>query len=131
MSEPQINITDLVDRYIQLRDKKAEIMNAAKAKCARIDDALDKAEAALLAFFQTNGMDSASCGAGTAYTATRTSATVQDWDQTLEFIKGEEAWHLLEKRVSKKQVEEYVEANGDLPPGIKWSSEIIVNVRRS
>lgn len=126
-----MNITDLVERYIALRDKKAQIAQEAKARCGQIDAALEKAEGALLAFFQENGMDAASCSAGTAYSSSRTSATVADWDATLGFIKENEAWHMLERRVAKTAIEEYIKAEGDLPPGVNWREEVVINVRRS
>jgi hypothetical protein len=55
---------------------------------------------------------------------------VADWDQTLNWIKTEGAWHMLDRRVNKTAVEAYREANNDLPPGVNWRDEIVVNVRR-
>jgi hypothetical protein len=128
---PTINITEVVTKYIELRDKKASIMNEAKQKCGQIDAALEKAEAAILAFFNANGMDSAGCTGGTVFKQTRTSATVADWDSFIEFVRKDEAWHMLEHRAAKSAVEEYVAANQDLPPGINWKADVTINVRRA
>lgn len=126
-----MNITELVERYLKLRDKKADLKAEFDKKTEAINNALEMAENALLAFFNANGMDSASCPLGTAYKSTRTSATVADWDAALGFIRERELWNLLERRVAKKEVEAYVETEGDLPPGVNWRSDVTINVRRS
>lgn len=126
-----IDITEVVEKYIQLRDRKAEIMNAAKQECGKIDAALIKAEAAIMAFFNANNLESAGCSAGTVYKTTRTSATIADWDSFIEFVRQEDAWHMLEHRVAKTACEEYVKANDDLPPGVNWKADTTVQVRRS
>jgi hypothetical protein len=38
---------------------------------------------------------------------------------------------MLERRVSKTAVDEYVAAHQDLPPGVNYTTAISVNVRRS
>jgi hypothetical protein len=131
MSTPQVNVTDLVGKYIKLRDLKAKLDAEHKERTGPITAAMDKAEAALLAVFDQMGMDSAKCEAGTAYKTTKTSATVADMDAFLAFVKENEAWQFLERRVAKTQVDEYVAANQDLPPGINYSSVVSINVRRA
>ena len=122
---------ELIEKYIAIRDKKAEIVTAHKAKIAKIDETLDKVEAVLLVQLEENGMESARCKSGTVYKSNRTSATVADWDYVLNFIQTHDLWNMLERRVSKQAVEQYKEEHGDLPPGINWREEVVVNVRRS
>ncbi len=122
---------ELIEKYIAIRDKKAEIVAAHKAKIAKIDETLDKVEAVLLVQLEENGMESARCKSGTVYKSNRTSATVADWDYVLNFIQTHDLWNMLERRVSKQAVEQYKEEHGDLPPGINWREEVVVNVRRS
>lgn len=127
----QVNIVEIVEKYIKLRDKRDAIKNEVKQKVATIEAAMAIAEGVLMDFFNKSGMDSAGCAAGTAFKTTRTSATVADWDSVIEYIKENEAWHMLEHRVSKKAIEEYVATEGDLPPGVNWSAETTINIRRS
>ena len=122
---------ELIEKYIAIRDKKAEIVADHKAKIAKIDETLDKVEAVLLVQLEENGMESARCKSGTVYKSNRTSATVADWDYVLNFIQTHDLWNMLERRVSKQAVEQYKEEHGDLPPGINWREEVVVNVRRS
>jgi hypothetical protein len=126
-----MDVKDLVTKYIKLRDLKAKLDGEHKERVAPIDTAMETAENALLAMFNEQGLDSAGCEAGTAYRSVKTSATVEDMDAFLAFVKANEAWHMLERRVAKKSVDEFVEANKDLPPGIKYSSFTTINVRRA
>lgn len=122
---------ELVEKYIELRDTKSKMSSDYKAKVAVLDKVLDKIEAELLSQFGDLGMESVRTKSGTAYKSTRTSATVADWDYTLDFIQKHELWNMLERRVSKQAVEQYKEEHGDLPPGINWREEITINVRRA
>lgn len=126
-----IDVKEIVAKYIKLRDLKAKLDGEHKDRVAAIVAALSKAEGAIMAQFQLLGIESAGTEDGTAYTSTKTSATVADMDAFLAFVKKEEAWHMLERRVAKTTVDEYVAANGDLPPGINYSSVKTINVRRA
>lgn len=126
-----IDVDLYVKKYIALRDRKAEISAAMKKRTAKLDMILEKIEAELLKEFQKRGMLSAKTESGTAYIASRTSATVADWDSVLEFIRENDLWHLLERRVNKTSVEQYKTESGDLPPGVNWREELVLNVRRS
>lgn len=124
-------IEDQVDKYLRLRDIKAKLKVKHTTELEPIEAALKAIEGALLTQFQATGTESVRTKAGTAYKSTRTSATVADWEQTLDYIKSHEMWDLLERRVSKNAVEEFKEEYNDLPPGINWREEVSINVRRS
>jgi hypothetical protein len=128
---PETNITRLVSSYIMARDLKAKLKADFEAKVEPLTLAMDKTEAAILQFFDTHNMDSAKCEAGTAYKTMKSSATVADMDAFLGFVRANEAWHFLEKRVAKTQVDEYVAAHQNLPPGVNYSRIAAVNIRRS
>jgi len=126
------DITKLVSRYIAARDMKAKLEAAHKKKLEPLAAAMDKTEAAILDFFNQHNMDSAKCEAGTAYKAMRSTATVVDMDAFLDFVRLNDAWHFLEKRVAKTQVDEFVANNdGNLPPGINYSRIAAINIRRA
>lgn len=124
-------IHKLVDGYIQLRDKKAALKAKHEAELAPINAMMDKIETHLLAQMQEQGVTSYKTELGTAYTSTTTKANVADWDGLLGFVRENGLWQMLERRVSKTAVDEYVAANNDLPPGVNFSSAVSVNIRRS
>jgi deoxyribose-phosphate aldolase len=126
-----MKLNELVEKYIKLRDQKAAYKAEYDAKVAGIDALLEKMEVVLLKTFEEAGMDSVKTSSGTAYRTTRTSATVADWDAFLAYVKAHDAFELVERRCSKSAVEQFKAANDDLPPGLNWRAEQVVNVRRS
>ena len=126
-----MQINEIVQKYIQLRDAKSKLKEEYTAKVEKVDAAMLKIEVAILSHLEQTGADSIGTEFGTAYKATKTSATVSDWDEVLAFIQSNEMWNMLEHRVSKKAVEEFRNENNDLPPGIRWGEEVTVQIRRS
>ena len=121
----------IVERYVLLRDKKAQIKAEYEASVADITVALNRLEGAILSTLNDQGAESFRTAHGTAYKSTSTSATVADWDSVLAFVRQNDRWDMLEKRVSKVAVEQFRAANDDLPPGINWREAVSVGVRRS
>lgn len=126
-----INIEETIKNYIELRDLKAQMKAEYDEAVRPITKAMDEAEKAVLDFFNTTGQTSSTVkGVGTAYITKLTSAKVADWGLTLTFIRDHDLWHMLEHRVSKTAVEQYIEAHKDLPPGVDVTTSISVNIRR-
>ena len=125
-----MDIQALVGLYIKLRDRRKDRKTAYELDDQKDKDYQEKIEQKLLAFLNESGGESFRTDAGTAYKTTRTSATVQDWDAALAYIKVHDAWDMLEHRVNKTFVEEYIETNQETPPGVGVSRITVVNVRR-
>lgn len=126
-----MKINDAVQLYIELRDRKAAIKAEADAKIATVQEKMDILEVKLLQAFERAGLDSVKTPAGTAYTSTRTSASVADRESFLAFVRAREEWSLMDIRASKTAIEQYQAANEELPPGINLRTERVVNVRRT
>lgn len=124
-------IDQIIDTYIQLRDKKAQMKAQYEASIAPLDTMMEKAENHLRSKMQEQGVQSYKAAGGTAYIAERTSATVGDWEMIRPFIVENQLWSMLDRRVNKTAVDEYVAQNGDLPPGVNYRKELVVNIRRS
>lgn len=127
-----MKLNEAVSLYIKLRDQKAAMKAEYEEKCKPILEKMDKLEAKLLEAFQTAGMDSIKTEFGTAYVSTRTSCSVVDREVFMSHVRTLDDWPLLEVRPAKSAVEQYRAANeGRLPPGVNWSEERVVNVRRA
>lgn len=124
-------LDQIIDKYLKIRDEKAKIKEKYQSDVAHLDAAMEKIENYLQAEMQKSGLKNLPTELGTAYLSTRTAATVADWDSLLSYVRANDLWTLLEKRVSKTAVEEFVTANDDLPPGVNISQAVVVNVRRS
>ena len=127
-----MKLSEAVELYIKLRDRKAEMKAEFDAQVAGIQEKMDKLEAKLLEVFNKTGTDSVKTPFGTAYTSTRVSATAADREAFMNFVRANEEWSLLEVRPSKTAVEQFRTANdNEIPPGLNIREERVVNVRRS
>src|SRR6476469_5383457 len=114
----QLTAAQMVEQYIKLRDKKDELKKKHAEQLAKFTEVMGQLEGQLMLEFERAGVDSMSCEAGTAYTSTTTSATVKHWSETLKYIQENEAWDLLEARVSKTAAVAIVEESGQPIPGV-------------
>jgi hypothetical protein len=127
-----MKISDAVEIYIKLRDKKAQLKSEFQEAVAPVQVKMDKLEAKFLEIMNTTGVDSLKTEHGTAYSSTRSSASVADKDAFFTFVKENNEWPLIEVRASSTAVKEFAEANeGELPPGINYNVERTINIRRS
>lgn len=126
---PRIN--EIVEKYIKLRDRKDTLKKKYQEDTAAIDQMLEKCELHIMAQLNQLGLQSVNTGAGTAYKQVKTSATVADWPILLDWIKQTDSWPMLKKDVTKTVVEAYRNEHNDLPPGVNWREEVVLNIRRS
>lgn len=128
-----MKIDQLVSKYVELRDKLAEEKAAYDQRVDKIKEVMGKIEDKLLAHFEETGSESVRTEAGTAYRSIKSTASVADRDTWFNWVldNPDERLLFVEARCSKKAIEEYAEANGELPPGINYSQVAVCNVRRS
>lgn len=124
-------IDGLVERYLALRDKKAEYKAEYDAKVEAIEQAMTKVENYLLKLMQDLGVESIRTAVGTPYISRRSSASVSDWESFLGFVRENDNWEMLERRANKTVVQQWREEHNDLPPGLNWREERVVNIKRS
>jgi len=127
----QLTTDQLIERYVTIRDGKAELEAAHKQKTARFNRAMEKIENLLMARLDAEGEESKRTPHGTCYKAVHTRAKVSDRDAFLHFVTEHDAWDFVESRVNGKAVEKYVEEHGDVPPGVKTTRYVKVGVRRA
>ena len=125
------NIEKAVEAYRSLRDQKETIKERHKDELGPIHKKMYELETWLLTALNDQGADSIKTPNGTVYKSTTRKAKVVDWDACLASIKEHDLWHLLERRVSKTAVAEYVEVEGIAPPGVEVTTDIRVNIRKS
>lgn len=125
-----ITVDKVVAKYIGYRNEKESLESETKAKVKIIKENMAKLEAWLKEQADKTGVKSFKTVSGTAFLTTTDFAKVEDWDATLGFIKDNDAYDLLEKRVSKTAVRGYIEANKAVPSGINYGTRIDINVRK-
>lgn len=128
---PQTN-DELIDIYVKLRDRKDAIDKEFDERVAPIKTAMAGIEAVMhkrLLLSETQAFKTAS---GTAFFKEQTSVTVKEWaNETLPYIIQNQRWELLDASVNKTAALAHMEANaGALVPGTKYTSRVVVQIRR-
>jgi len=124
------NIGDVIRTYMKLRDQKTAIEAKVKGDLTTLKGKMDKLEAYLKAQMDAQGLTSFKSDFGTAFLTTTDYANVEDWNKTLGFIRDNDAYDMLEKRVSKIAVRGYIEENKAVPPGVTYGTKLEVNIRK-
>jgi len=128
--QTQHKLDTVIAKYIELRDQKAKIAADAKSATEKIDADLKIIEGWLHAKLHEMGAESFKADCGTAFLKQSDYCNVSDWNQTLPFIRENEAWHMLKKDVSKAAVQEYIKEHNVPPPGVNYGMKEEVQVRR-
>jgi hypothetical protein len=126
-----MKLSEAVELYISLRDKKAEIAAVRKAEEAVVQAKMDKLEGMLMTALDKLGGEGMRTEKGTAYISNRTSATVADKAVFMAYVKTNQAFDLMDVRVNKTAVDVFAQEHGDVPPGVNYRTERTVNIRRS
>ena len=125
-----MKMEEVVGAYLKLRNKKEAIEGAVKEEVKAIKEKMVKLEAYIKKEADKQGVTSFKTLNGTAFVTTTDFAQVADWDSVLGFIKKNEAWDMVEKRVSKNAVRGYIDANKSVPDGVNFGTRIDINVRK-
>jgi hypothetical protein len=125
-----MNIGDVIRTYAKLRDQKAAVEAEVKDRIGQIKAKMNKLEAYLKEQMDAQGLTQFKSEHGTAFLTTTDFANVANWDEVLQFIKDNEAYDMLEKRVSKIAVREYMDQSKRVPPGITYGTKLDVNIRK-
>jgi hypothetical protein len=121
----------MISKYIALRDRKEAIEEKHKVELVPYREAMSLLEAYMLEALDAQGLQSMKSPHGTAFKKTRTSAKVTSWADALQFIKDNNAWELLEQRVSKIAAQQIIDETQQPIPGVETTSEVVCNVQRA
>lgn len=115
---------------MKLRDQRAVTEAEVKERVDAIKAKMTKLEAYLKEQMDAQGLTSFKSDYGTAFLTTTDFANVADWDAVLGFIRENDAYDMLEKRVSKNAVRAYMEQTKAVPPGVNYGTKLDVNIRK-
>lgn len=132
-----MNVDQFTAKYVELRDRRKALKKKYEEEDAPLKLMMEKIEEYLRTELDLAGAKSMNTAHGTVYKAYKEFANVADWDAVLEFILNNEAYDLLEKRISKAGVKERMELGSDgnyrnpPPPGVNFARQETVQIRRS
>lgn len=127
--EDVITAEKVIKAYLKTRDKRDEMRRRHKEELKPINEQLEKLGAWLHRKLLHDNLQNIRSKDGTAFLKEEVKVTVEDWDLAVGFIKANNAFDLLERRISKSAYEDY-EREGITVPGVKVSREKEVHVQR-
>lgn len=130
MSE-QLQADRLVQAYVKMRDKRAELSAAFEAEDNKISAQMELVEAELLKICKSIGADSVRTPFGNVYRTVRTRYETSDWENMYKFITEHNIPQVLERRISTTNMKQFLDENPDLMPvGMNVNNKYTVTVRR-
>lgn len=126
-----MTIEEMIALYRDIRDVKiAQLKERHEAEMAPYVQVKALLEQAIRNEMLRTGVESFKTAAGTAFQKTNSSYTVEDPSAFRAWLEETGMYLLLDTRVSKSALEEFMQAHPTLPPGIKVRSETVVQVRK-
>lgn len=128
----QIDPDQLARVYIKIRDAKMAATATYEKADAAFKAKLKMIENVLLGYLNDGKMESVKTESGTFYKQEDVLPRGEDWGAFYEWVKENDAFDFLERRIKKTEVKTYMEAHdGELPPGVAVMREYVVRVRRN
>lgn len=126
-----MDVNKLTKAYVRLRDAKLELKKKFDEEEAKFKAKLELLEAQMLKFLNESKLDSVKTPSGTFYRQEEITPTGSDWQAFYDWIKENDGFEFLERRIKKTAIKEYMDANeGGIPPGVSVYREFSVRVRR-
>lgn len=108
---------------------KSEAKLAFDKEDAALAAQIETLEGAMLGFLNGTSQDKSTNEFGTFSRKLDLKPSAESWDTIYDWVKANDAWELLHKRLGKTFVEKYAELHGGaLPPGVKVYREYVLHV---
>jgi hypothetical protein len=122
----------LSEIYLKIRDARSELKAKYEEDDKKLEEQMDVIEARLLDICKDTDADSIKTQAGTVMRKVATRYWTNDWDSMYEFVKENDAYGLLERRLHQTNMKQFIEENPDkFPKGMLLDSQYKITVRRS
>lgn len=129
---PSIPLDHLTKIYIKMRDSRNAAKREFEAQDKEIEEQMKLIEQQMLEVCKQNNANSIRTEHGTVIRQIKSRYWTNDWDSMYQFIKDNDAYGLLEKRLHQTHMKEFISENPDkLPMGLNVENEYTITVRRS
>ena len=126
-----VNMEKLASVWRKMQDSRDNLKRGYETQDKIIEDQQKQVSSALLDAMNKIGGTKLLTAAGQIEKKKKIHLKPQDWGAIYRFVKVNDAWEMLHKRLSNQFVERYSkEHKGALPPGIDVFSEFVVSVKK-
>jgi len=131
-AQPTLNIQDMIDEYITLRNWKEEQEKKFEEDLkTKVGKRMKEIEGVVHRFLNDNGNRTCGIpGQGVAYMQRVVSCRTADMQAWRDFVITSGKFDMTEMKPHKPTITELVDAGGEVPPGINWTATDIVRFRK-
>lgn len=121
----------LAEVYIKIRTRIAEVTKAYDEEVEGLKAQQAEVAGAMKDLLQQLNVRSVNTAGGTVVLTEKVRYFPSDWAEFKNFVKENDAFDLMEKRIAQSNMAKYLEENPDkYPPGLQSETEITVSVRK-
>ena len=126
MSTTKARLDDLAAERDALREQKRHL----EAEIKTLDAKLSTNEQAIIELADDLGLDRFAVGKLTFSISEQTVGNVEDWDDLYQFIRDNDAFYLLQRRLANAAYKEMLDSGGALPGVVPFTKRSL-NMRKS
>jgi len=129
-NEP-VPLERLAKIYVKIRAAIQDVTKEYDTKIETLKEQQDAIANAMKDQMRALGMKSARTDGGTIILGEKHRYYTQDWASFKQFVLQHDALDLIEKRISQKNMQQFLEENpGVVPPGLNSDTELTISVRK-
>ena len=126
------DLDQLTAVYLKIRDKRSELKREFEAQDDELEQQQQMLANQMLETCKEMNADSIRTPHGTIIRSVKSKYWTNDWDSMYRFIKDNDAFGLLEKRLHQTNMKDFLHENPDaMPMGLNVESEYSIVVRRA
>lgn len=131
MDDKDIPTETLVSAYLKLRDEIKKREEQHKEELTDLKEQFDMVAEKLLDVCNEHNADSMKTPMGTISRRVQARYWTSDWDTMREFIRENDAFDLLEKRINNSNMKQFLDDNPDMfPVGLQCDRKYVIQVRK-
>lgn len=116
------DLTEMLDTIRNLMDKKAALIDAYDGRIKMLTDMLGSK-------MREEGLEKLRFAGATAYFREEIKAEVKDWNKVMQFVKQNDAFDILQRRVAPAQLRKRIEVGANIE-GVVISKAKTLTIRR-
>ena len=126
-----VPLDKLAEVYIKIRNRIAELTKTYDAEVEALKEQQALISNEMKTMLQTLNVRSVNTVGGTVVLTEKVRYFPSDWSEFKRFVKENDAFDLMEKRIAQTNMAKFLEENPDkYPPGLQSETEISVSVRK-
>jgi hypothetical protein len=127
----EVSFEKITRVFIKMRDKRSKLKQEFEAADKEIKDQQEQLEQFLLKTMRDMGVESVRTPVGTIYQTETMVPQGSDWTAFYAWVKENNAFDFIFRRIKADAVKDYMEQNGgEVPPGVSVYSQLGVRIRR-